>query len=419
MDRKSMKKVWKKAVVIMSALAITVLLAACGTDYSTYATGEDYDAGITVLNNEIAAGRVPDIIYNTGSFDFRIYADKGMLTDFYEMIKADEEIKLEDYCTNVFKAFETDGKLYELAHDFYIETMVGKKSIFGDDTSLTWEEMNQLLAQYPDASIFQNTTTRDLVLSWALRYSMDEFVDWQKSTCDFDSEGFRALLAFASEYPETISYDKLYEEDAWILQDQQFISNAALLNPLTIHSMRDIKSFTYGSFLEEVTPAGFPNSGGMGSRICAVGTFGIAEESVHKQAAWEFVRQFILPEQQMPKDGDYRNGLPVYKPALLEMASRMKEKPFYINSESGEKMYYDDIVIISGEEIVVEPATQEEAKDWLDFILSVDKRVSSAADTLQKIVDEEAAAYFNGQKSVEEVTKIVQSRMSIYISESE
>ena len=82
-------------------------------------------------------------------------------------------------------------------------------------------------------------------------------------------------------------------------------------------------------------------------------------------------------------------------------------------------MYYDDIVIISGEEIVVEPATQEEAKDWLDFILSVDKRVSSAADTLQKIVDEEAAAYFNGQKSVEEVTKIVQSRMSIYISESE
>ena len=102
------------------------------TDYSTYSTTEDYNAGITVLNNEIAAGRVPDIIYNTGSFDFRNYVNKGMLTDFYELINADGEMKLEDYCTNVFKAYETDGKLYELAHDFYVETMVGKKSIFGD-----------------------------------------------------------------------------------------------------------------------------------------------------------------------------------------------------------------------------------------------------------------------------------------------
>ncbi len=35
-----------------------------------------------------------------------------------------------------------------------------------------------------------------------------------------------------------------------------------------------------------------------------------------------------------------------------------------------------------------------------------------------KIVNEEAAAYFNGQKSVEDVTKIIQSRMSIYVSEN-
>ncbi|MDE6015803.1 MAG: extracellular solute-binding protein [Acetatifactor sp.] len=390
------------------------------TDYSTYATTEDYNAGITVLNNEMAAGRVPDIIYNTGNFDFRNYANKGMLTDFYELINADEEMKLEDYCTNVFKAYETDGRLYELAHDFYVETMVGKKSIFGDDTCLTWEKMNQILAQYPDANPFYNTATRDLVLSWAMRYSMDEFVDWQKSTCNFDSEGFRSLLTFVSKFPETIDYEKLYEDaDAWSLQEQQFISNASLLNQFSIFNMNDIRNFTYSSFLEEVTPVGFPNNRGMGSSICAIGTFGIAEKSVHKQAAWEFVRQFILADQQMPKDNGYRWGLPVYKPALLELASRMTEKPFYIDSETGEKVYYDNTISVNGEEIVLEPATQEEAKRWVDFILSVDKRVSGAADSLQNIVNEEAAAYFNGQKSVEEVTKIIQSRMSIYISEND
>ena len=158
----------------------------------------------------------------------------------------------------------------------------------------------------------------------------------------------------------------------------------------------------------------------MGSSIRAIGTFGIAQKSAHKQAAWEFVRQFILPDQQMPKDseGYYRHGLPVYKPALLELHSRMTEKPFYIDSESGDKVYYDNTVWVSGEEVVLEPATKEEAKKWLDFILSVDKRVSSTSDSLLKIVNEEAAAYFNDQKSVEEVTKIIQSRMSIYIGEN-
>ena len=81
-------------------------------------------------------------------------------------------------------------------------------------------------------------------------------------------------------------------------------------------------------------------------------------------------------------------------------------------------MHYDNTVTINGQDIVVEPATQKEAKKWLDFILSVDKRVNGTADVLLKIVNEEAAAYFNGQKSVEDVTKIIQSRMSIYVSEN-
>lgn len=104
--------------------------------------------------------------------------------------------------------------------------------------------------------------------------------------------------------------------------------------------------------------------------------------------------------------------------ALLEMGSYMTEKPFYIDSESGEKVYYDNIIIVNGQEIVVEPATQEEVKKWLDFILSVDKRVNNAADNLLKIVNEEAAFYFNDQKPVEDVAKIIQARMSIYVGEN-
>ena len=48
-------------------------------------------------------------------------------------------------------------------------------------------------------------------------------------------------------------------------------------------------------------------------------------------------------------------------------------------------------------------------------ITAVDGSMSSE---MMNIINEEAAAYFSGQKSAEEVAKIVQSRMQVYLSET-
>ena len=49
------------------------------TDYSQYATNDDYTAGITKLNTEIIAGKVPDIIVIEGNLPITQYAAKGIL----------------------------------------------------------------------------------------------------------------------------------------------------------------------------------------------------------------------------------------------------------------------------------------------------------------------------------------------------
>ena len=38
---------------------------------------------------------------------------------------------------------------------------------------------------------------------------------------------------------------------------------------------------------------------------------------------------------------------------------------------------------------------------------------------VQDIITEEAAAFFNGQKSAEDVSKIIQSRVTIYVKENQ
>ena len=46
-------------------------------------------------------------------------------------------------------------------------------------------------------------------------------------------------------------------------------------------------------------------------------------------------------------------------------------------------------------------------------------RGASAADmTILQIIDEEAAAYFTGQKTAAEVAKVIQSRVRLYVDEN-
>ena len=61
--------------------------------------------------------------------------------------------------------------------------------------------------------------------------------------------------------------------------------------------------------------------------------------------------------------------------------------------------------------------TEEEAKYLTNFILSVNTPYREDANLLS-IVEEEAGAYFAGQKSAQTVAEIIQSRVSLYLAES-
>ena len=55
--------------------------------------------------------------------------------------------------------------------------------------------------------------------------------------------------------------------------------------------------------------------------------------------------------------------------------------------------------------------------DTVRLEFSYDKEPESG-DDITNIINEEAAAYFSGQKSAEDVAKIIQSRMQVYLSET-
>ncbi len=385
--------------------------------YSSYATDEDYLAGVTKFNNEIVTGNIPDIIYDAGYFDMDSYASMGILKDFYELIEADEELNLEDYCENVLSAYEYDGGLYQLVTAFRISTMMGKTSIFGEE-SLTWERLYEIMEEYPDANVFEDYYDRATVLSLAMSYCYEEFVDEEAGTCDFTSDEFKNLLAFIAQFPDEIDYDALYTDDYWADYDERYITDRNLLCSISISSLQYLKSNYYSTFFEDAAPVGFPNSSGITGIIYADSSFAICSTSDNVDGAWEFVRSFITEDAQMPEEDGYYYRIPILKAAVEELVERMTERSYYLDDD-GERVYYDNTTWIDGVEIVIDPATEEEAQKWLDYIYSVNTKASSASEDVTNIIFEEAEAYFNGQKTVDEVCEIIQSRMSLVISENQ
>lgn len=380
-------------------------------DYSSYSTMEDYSSGYDKLNNDILAGQVPDIlVLESGDMPVESFIAKGLFTDIGKLIEEDEELNTEDYLTNVFDAYKVDGKLYSVIPSFCIATIIGKSSMVGDTPGWTMADLKKLISDYPDSSAFGQLMTRSDMLSYSMMFQGSHFVDRASGACSFDTQEFEELLEFLAQFPESTEMDDNY----WESYDTQWRDGRTLLMTTTISNFSSYNEYQKAYFGENVTPIGFPTDEGNGAIAIAYTQYAISAKSKNMEGAWEFLRYYLTEEYQTSDELSWQ--LPVLKSAMETMMEEAQERPYW-EDEDGNKEYYDNTWYLNNEEIIIEPMTKEEAQALYDYILSVDKAYYMDED-LYEIIEEEAAAFFAGQKSAKEVADIIQSRAKIYISES-
>lgn len=139
----------------------------------------------------------------------------------------------------------------------------------------------------------------------------------------------------------------------------------------------------------------------------------ISANSQQQDEAWQFVRQFLTEEYQTSSE---LYSMPVLKSAFLAKAAKATERSYWTD-ENGNKEYYDDYWTINGEQVVLEPFTQEEVEEICQFIYGVN-RTAYYNEEIRNIIIEDAEAFFSGQRSAQEVAGIIQSRAQVYINEN-
>jgi ABC-type glycerol-3-phosphate transport system substrate-binding protein len=384
-------------------------------ELKTYGTqGATYREMLTAFNAEFAAGNTPDVLIIDQSMDYHGYVSKKMFTDLYPLIDEDPEISRDDLVQSVMKAHETDGKLFSITPNYYVQTIVGKTEIFGEKKGQSLAELQAAAAAYPEATLFPTDESAGSVLVEFVSRSLLDYVNYETGECNFETSEFIALLEAAKKYPVEVAY-VTYNPQGYI---SAVANNKILLYSPGFQEFREIIDIEHGIFDAEVTFLGYPNnSGGTGSYIYAEDEVAILTDSENPDGAWEFVKGFMQYKgPQNTSNHWFSKLLPIWQKHLDDFAADALDDPYYIDSSTGEKIYNSHTTMVNDEIISLAHNTPEDNARVYELINSVNG-VYRRDDNIMNIINDDADAFFRGQKSAEETAAMIQNRVSTYLAE--
>lgn len=392
-------------------------------DYSEYNSDDDYEAGLTKLRTEMLAGNCPDII-DLSSMPAKQLAAKGLLTDLYPLLDADPELSREDFFPSVLKAMENNGKLYSTCSGFEVISAVGASKVVGSEPGWTYQQLTEALREMPEGcTVFSVSETRSDILRMCLTLEMDNFVNWNTGEVNFDKPEFIEMLNFVKSFPAEFDWEH-YE---WSDEDDDMLRVREGRQLLVYGDLSNFDSISqyesaFGG-LDGFTFVGFPTSRGVGSMIMTSSGYGICETCRNKQAAWDFVRTFMTEEYQDRNSYAFPSNIHSYEAkktdAMTPVYQKDDEGHIMLDPETGEKMmeskggYWDST---AQEWVNSYYYTQEEIDKIESVIMSAD-RAYTLDEAINDIVNEQVEAFFAGQRSAEDVAKLIQSKAKIYVNE--
>lgn len=336
-----------------------------------------YDS-LEQLNIDIIAGNIPDLINISDIMPFDSYVAKGLLEDLNPYFDADNEVKL---LPQIRKAMLRDGKLYFASPGIYAMTLIGIPEFVGSEYGWTFDEMKDCLDKASeDATVLPNYWTKENLLQYLLYQNMEWTVDWKTGRALFDSPDFKELLAYINTAPDTV--DEIPDDVEQIMNGKQLAIH---------HTFLDIINFAYidNMFEGNAVFKGFPGSDKSSGVLYTKYKLAMTSVCAEKDAAWSFICQALLDDP------------------LFQLIPAIESK---FNDALSAAMTEGD------EELGVPPLTNLQHEKLLALLDGLGSTAQVNLD-LQNIIEGEVPAYFEGQKSVDEVCAIIQSRAQTYVDE--
>ncbi len=344
----------------------------------------------------MVAKELPDLIFSEQNSMMTVLEEKGYLEDLVPYLEKSEKLSMEDIVEPVLKVYYQNGKMYGLPRDFNIEVIMGKKSQMGEP-GWSFEEFFDWMEAHPDVGGYFNLY-QEGIYEMGIDTILAACVDEEKGEADFLGETFRNFVVRLKEL------------------------NRGREEPVTIEELRNRKRTTEGWFIdnavagslnrgakedvdcgEETVFKGYPSLDG--KRIVymnATAALSIFRSCEVKEGAYEFLEYYLMYEGM--------DVMAMYGIVSKEAHSELFTLKYKLE-EGIEK-------VLNAETLNGEPykVSREQIDRVLDMFPDVVAKKESNRD-IRKIVDEELEPFWEGQKDIDSVCEIIQSRVGMYLSE--
>ena len=326
--------------------------------------------------------------------------DRQLLLDLLPYLDADPDVSREDFIPSLFAALTERGGLYEYTDRFTMLTLLGAEHLGLSREDWTTERAMDLLSREDGAPYL----TQDEMLrlfSWA---ATAEFMDRESGACSFDSPTFIGWLELMKRIPVVSPEGGSYSPGCDWLISYDFACEAGY-SPCR-------------SFQDEAAVLGFPGSGGSGAYFMKLlpadgmghigqlklgdgflwtggcnTSLGVMASGENKDGAWRFVKTFLLGEAEPTLD----DGIPVLRESFERAVENNTQRP---QSNVSDYASFNE----------KDAAVMRELVYGTDHLVLRDEVV---IDTLET----EIRSFLAGKESAEEAAGLLQSKLSIYMSE--
>ncbi len=377
-----------------------------------------YEYGTDELRADVLTDNSPDLYCYSDLDTVQSYTNIGAFADMYELMDTYGGLSREDIMPNVLEAYETGDKLYFMSNTFHINCNIAWSEVLGREYSnWTMDEFFEVVENMPENMYIGDKWSFDSrhgLFSYLCHNNVEQWVDFDNNTCDFNSESFIKMLELCRDLKivneEIPDYQNMTDEEMLALEE----INAALLRNKeallgwgggSIGNLNySMYARLYGYGMEDVTLVANPTKNG-GGTINGGECYSVLNSGNCTEGGWAYMC-WLLGQRQQEEVGRYM--FPVRKETFYkctEQRQKMSENSKGSNSVNGLSYEYDGTI------------TEEQYEYIIGFIEKCNS-LGGYRSKVREILDDEYKSFAAGEVTAEECAERIQSRMEIYLSEN-
>lgn len=379
------------------------------------------EAGM-LIKASILADNPPDIVevsVGITSAEYSDYVENNYLLDLTPYLENSKLFHKDDFVDWVIEDVTVDGKVYAIPAFMRMCTIICPTEFMNGKTGWTIEEFLTFMEENPNAFFRENENNdpvqRKYIILYNLLFSgMDAFVDRENGKAYFAEERFRSTLqrinALEFSQVKDSLKDRVYSGENVGELYCQIYDNRSLAN--VEWTISHGKGGTMMGFPTAETVEGAIEGKGGVNLVYYDGMLGIPATSEHPDEAWRVIERFLMQRairgEQEWFTAAFSTGKEALEAALKKgtgenWQEEMPEGEYYsLQAEYGKNYTFR-----------ITDAQVEKIRNGLENSMWLD----GDTDFMVTTITEEAMAYFEGQKSLDDAVDVIQNRIQLYLDE--